>query len=877
MHSTPTSAGQFAPWIYGLGEVAPSVRRHVGGKAARLAWLISKGFDVPAGWVVPATAFDACLASLPSALRPASLLSIRSDAELGRRVSEASDRIRAYRPSGQLLAALSSLGGAHREARWAVRSSALGEDGAEHSMAGMAGTVLDVSGSELVEALAEVWASVASERWVHYARKSGQRELRMGAVLQLLVPARAAGVMFASEGDSGSVINAARGLGTSVVDGARTPDAWRLSPEGQVMEQSLTAAGDSSLGESDLHALAVLAQKLRPHAPHAWDVEFAFHEEKLWVVQARPITHRPYPEGGDARTLWSNANVGEALPGVATPLTWSVAGAFSEAGFRAAFRTLGCKVPKGLTLLGNVHGRMYLNLTGFMQVAAQVPWMDPRVLVELGGGKGGEAFTAAESRPSPLGFVVRLPLTAYRLAQQQWDVSERVRKFEAVAFSERADFDAIDWRILPDDGIARALVEAQAMLERTGTLMLSCASSALGSHLALRALLWPRFGARTDGLVQRMTAGLDTLESAAPGRELLAMVARAGRDLAAQAEISAAPPQCVRDVRTHWLRDDMTLFLDRYGDRAVREAELSTTRWREDCTPVWDVLRAALRTGELGASDVLRKSQGSAARVHAEREASLVEVRAALLPPERALLRSLVQRAQSSAQHRERTRAWVTRVLGMIRVLALEANHRLAARDPQLRGWAHPLEPVFLFEIEELLAILSGSRRDLAGTVRTRYAQYLRNTQRPEPPSTFTGAPPPGLTVPSGALVLRGLSGCPGAVRGRVRVLHRAEDMKLFEPGEVLVVHATDVGWTPLFLLAAAVVTELGGVLSHAAIVAREYGVPTVVNAEGATRVLRTGDVVLVNGDEGVVLREESDLLTNFPVSSASSIPSSLS
>lgn len=858
MQQTATrSTLALSPWLYALGDVPPSVRRHIGGKASRLSWLIAKGFDVPAGWVLPATAFDACLAALPGALRPASLLSIRSDAELGRRVSEASDRIRAYRPGGGLGAALLDLGAAYPGARWAVRSSAVGEDGASHSMAGMAGTVLEVQGSDLGAAVAEVWASVASERWVHYARKSGLRELRMGVVVQLLVPARAAGVMFANSDDNGSVINAAEGLGTSVVDGARTPDAWRLTAEGHIAERSVASPSRPALSDEDLAKLAALAARLRPHAPHAWDVEFAFDDQKLWALQARPITHRPYPEGGDARTLWSNANVGEALPGVATPLTWSVAGAFSEAGFRAAFRALGCKVPKGVPLLGNVHGRMYLNLTGFMRIAAQVPWMDPRVLVELGGGKGGEELAAGEGRPSPVGFVMRLPLTAYRLTQQQWDVAGRVRAFEERAYQERADFDAIDWRILPDDGIARALVDASAMLERTGTLMLSCASSALGAHLALRALLWPRFGARTDGLVQRITAGLDTLESAAPGRELLAIVARAGNDPSAQRDIASPPPRTAQQLSTPWLAEDLARFMARYGDRAVREAELSTTRWREDYTPVWNVLRSAMRSGETGTNDVLRKTQDSLARVHAERDASLSEVRAALLPPERALLRSLVQRAHMSAQHRERTRAWVTRVLGMIRVLALESNHRLVARDPQLKEWTHEIEPVFFFEIDELLAVLSGSRRDLAGTARTRYAQYLRNTQRPDPPSTFTGAPPPGVLVPDGALVIRGLSGCPGAVRGRVRVLHRAEDMRSFEPGEVLVVHATDVGWTPLFLLAAAVVTELGGVLSHAAIVAREYGVPTVVNAEGATRVLRTGDLVLVNGDEGLVLRED--------------------
>ena len=118
-------------------------------------------------------------------------------------------------------------------------------------------------------------------------------------------------------------------------------------------------------------------------------------------MQARPATGRGFPEGGDADTVWSNVNVGEALPGVATPFTWSVAGAFSEAGFRRAFAALGCRVPKHARLVGNVHGRFYLNLTQFMRIAAQVPFLDPRTLVELGGGWGGDELAVAGAGREP--------------------------------------------------------------------------------------------------------------------------------------------------------------------------------------------------------------------------------------------------------------------------------------------------------------------------------------------------------------------------------------------------------------------------------------------------------------------------------------------
>ena len=109
---------------------------------------------------------------------------------------------------------------------------------------------------------------------------------------------------------------------------------------------------------------------------------------------------------------------------------------------------------------------------------------------------------------------------------------------------------------------------------------------------------------------------------------------------------------------------------------------------------------------------------------------------------------------------------------------------------------------------------------------------------------------------PSGGDLMRGLAASPGVVEGRARVLVREDEMDALQPGEILVVHTTDVGWTPLFLVAAGVVTELGGPLSHAAVVAREFGVPSVVNVVGATRAIRTGDLLRVDGDHGVVALE---------------------
>jgi pyruvate,water dikinase len=232
---------------------------------------------------------------------------------------------------------------------------------------------------------------------------------------------------------------------------------------------------------------------------------------------------------------------------------------------------------------------------------------------------------------------------------------------------------------------------------------------------------------------------------------------------------------------------------------------------------------------------------------------------------EQTIVRHLIARAQRASRLRERMRTWVTRVLGMLREAALDADRRLLRRDPELDGdWRALLSTgsslasvhgVFFLTLDEVVDALVAARAEVAPLVRARRADLARDQARPDPPVTFVGTPPPVVLPPSGGDLMRGLPASAGVVQGPARVLFREEQMDELQPGEVLVVHTTDVGWTPLFLVAAGVVTELGGPLSHAAIVAREFGVPSVVNVVGATRVIRTGDVLRVDGDRGTVER----------------------
>ena len=862
--------------------------RVVGGKGARLAWLVKHGFDVPEAVVLPAEAFAHAMRELPPGCEPRALLRAAAGRAGYVRAAEARQQImQAPLPRGladELRALWREVG---PRCPWglAVRSSATCEDGALVSMAGLADSVLGVRGEdELGAAVCAVWASLASGRALAYLAAHGVRDVGMAVVIQRMVEATAAGVMFTRApagrergGPDERIINAGFGLGAPVVDGMTTPDVLRVDPRGRLVDSIIahkaramvvgeTGVREVEVPEPDHPALsrerivelAEIAARLEKLESVGWDVEFACDVHRTWVVQARPATGRGFPEGGDADTIWSNINVGEALPGVATPITWSIAGAFSEAGFHRAFSALGCRVPKNARLVGDVHGRVYLNLSQFMRIAAQVPFLDPRTLVELGGGWGGEELATQVEDVSKRGFYARLPMTASRLLREQLKLDDDVKAFEALAEKQWRAQSALDLAILPDEGMARRMRDIQGLLERTGTVMLTSASSMLGSHLALKMMLARLAPLDAERMAQSLTSGIRDVESARPGVGIMHVAALARREPEAAAAIERESTIGLDALPEGPTRRALQSFLERYGDRAVREAELSTPRWKEDARPVLRMLRAALRTDA-------RHVEGTLARAKAHADGEMAKLVPKLNVVEQTIVRHLVARAQRSARLRERMRAWVTRVLGMLREAALDADRRLLRRDPELDAdWRRLVEAgsplaavrsVFFLTVDEVVAALRASRADLVPLVRSRRAELARDQGRPDPPATFVGAPPPVVLPPWGGDVLRGLPASAGIVEGRARVLLREGEMDALLPGEILVVHTTDVGWTPLFLVAAGIVTELGGPLSHAAIVAREFGVPSVVNVVGATRAIRTGDVLRVDGDRGVVER----------------------
>ncbi|MGE0788729.1 MAG: PEP/pyruvate-binding domain-containing protein [Sandaracinaceae bacterium] len=874
-----------------IESIVPRKAAAFGGKAKNLAALARAGFPVPAAYALEASAADEFFkVALPRDERPTELLAAPMSTLSAERLDALRERARQAPIPKKIAQGLEEAFDALRAEgalAVAVRSSSTREDQEAASAAGLHRTELGVSSREaLLEAVRECWLSILTPGAMTYLRALSNRTegVGIGIVVQAMVPSEVAGAMFTVNpltGETGElIVNAAYGLGSAVMDGKVSPDTFRVdkttrwvrdrvigdkaialswSPSGGVVSEDVDPErrARACLPDDLLDALVRWGIKVEEQWGDARDIEWAIVGRTIFLLQARPVTAlarpprrrggRKAPSRERSRIVWSNANVGEALPGVATPLTWSILSEFSERGFRRAFGALGCRVPKDAELVGSFRGRIYLNMTEFVEIASQVPGIRPRMLLSLGG--GGEVDRLEREAPgvSSKGFLMRLPVTVTRYVRENAGLSARVESFEESFAAEYGRLTAIDFRVLSDSGLDRVLFRVERLLDDSGLVMLNVYGNLLATVLLLRGVLAVVSQKDAQRLERDLLSGLADVDSAAPSISIWHIAETARAEPAARALLTTRDPREIRldDLPDGPTRRALARFLTAYGYRGAREAEIAEARWSEDPSLILATIRAHLlrpKVAEAPSPAALERRQQQM------RDAAQKELERRLFGPIRVSVRHLLSLVQRFTRLRERLRANVVQVLGLYRRVALDASRRLAVREPGAGD-----DAAFMLSIEELHAFLRGDATTLVPIVRRRRLQLSRDRALPEPPDTFVGFPPvvPETPPPSDALI--GLPAMSGRVRGSARVLLDPRDAAELRAGEVLIAPYADVGWSPLFLVASAIVTDLGGPLSHAAVVARELGVPTVVNVKDGTRRVHTGDEVEVDGTTGTV------------------------
>jgi rifampicin phosphotransferase len=761
----------------------------VGGKGASLARLVRAGFNVPPGFCVTTGAYQ--------------------------------DQVV---PAAEIAAAYAGLGD---DVPVAVRSSATAEDRPGMSAAGQYDTYLNISGeAALLDAIKRCWASLGSERATEYRARRGTDDVSMAVVVQAMVPADAAGVLFTADPVSGArdrvVISANWGLGESVVAGEVTPDVAvvrggaLLSYQTGTKETMTTSSGSVRtpaarrgarvLSAEQAVTLAATGLAIEKLYGQPMDIEWALAGGEFSVLQARPITGptEAWNDSLDGDYLWSNGNVGEAVPDVMTPATWSFAEVFMP---RMMF-------PPNLGTYrgyGRIGGRFYVNVSMSMALESLVGiW--PRRFVTLLSPVLGQLPPASDiPRPRlPRRLVIRMLATVISKALTARANAKRLPSLLA-AFPGRCD-------------------ELRASIERA-------------ADAAALASLWP--GQVRPLIVEAAdaltAAGSRTTALLTVPGQLSALVGEADAALLLSGGELASLGPVIGLTRLASGEIDRDTFIREYGHRGPHELELSTPRPAED--PAW--------------IDEQLATVGDAAAMLARQVAARAVAWKRLDHAKAAKARPLVARWAPIARDREAARSEVVRTAWVARAWVRRAG--------ELTGHGDDL---FFLSLDEVAAVLRGDAAPLTALTGRRASYETYRGLPPYPPLIRGHFDPVGwaagrssagrssagsLPVESVESVVRGFPGSAGIVTGTARVLRDPSEAGQLRDGEILVTTATNVGWTPVFPRAAAIVTDVGAPLSHAAIVARELGIPAVVGCRDATTAIRAGDQLRVDGSAGTV------------------------
>jgi pyruvate,water dikinase len=868
----PTGIYTFQPGCYVLGfqEIDETQAAVVGGKGAHLGELSQiEGIRVPPGFCVTTDAFRWIMAEAPSIDDRLDRLS-RLNADDREAIRTLSAEIRRTLEgiaipddvAAAITLALARLG---EQAAYAVRSSATAEDLPTASFAGQQDTYLNVVGpAAILQHVSRCWASLFTERAVTYRLRNGfdHRKVQMAVVVQQMVFPQAAGILFTADPVTSNrkvaSIEASFGLGEALVSGLVNADLYKVrdgeivakavatkrlaihaSPAGGTEEQAIEATQQQqpALTDAQVVRLAQLGRRIEAHFGRPQDIEWCLVDDCFDIVQSRPITTLfPIPAAGDrANHVYVSVGHQQMMTDPMKPLGLSI---------------------KQLVALPAMHeagGRLFVDVarrlaspTSRAAVLAALGKSDPLIgdalqtILDRGDfipslpdeGPGGPPPGAA---PPPIETDPTIP--AELIGRSEASIAVLKRNIRTKSGSALLDF------ILADiQELRRILFDPRSHQVFMGAID---ASGWLNEKLQ-------------EWLGEKNAA--DTLTQSVPHN----VTSEMGLALLDVADVIRPHPDVVaflQHVEDDDFLDDMTklaggpeareaigTFLDKYGMRCVGEIDITRPRWSERPTTLVPVILGNIKNFEQGAGE-RRFEQGRTEALKKEQE--LLERLRALPGGERKAdeAKRMIDRVRTFMGYREYPKYGMVSRYFVYKQALLEEAERLVQADVLAEK-----EDIFYLTFQELHDVVRTNAVDDQLISQRKHA--FKSYQALTPPRVLTseGEVVAGSyrrdDLPTGALIGLPVSG--GTIEGRARVILDVAEAR-FEPGDILVTTYTDPSWTPLFVAIKGLVTEVGGLMTHGAVIAREYGLPAVVGVEHATRLIRDGQRIRVHGTGGYV------------------------
>lgn len=850
----------------------------VGGKAQGLHRLIESGFPVPQGLCVTTEAYTQTLRragfqdqdewhriiGLLEADRIPALADCRTRINQVEISQLTTDCVTAVHALGQ-----------PPERRWAVRSSATAEDAAHASSAGLYRTHLGLALDGLEQAIKDLWASLWEIQVLSYLTQQNQEVTpKMAVVIQPMIDAQAAGVAYSihpvTRRRSQVMINAVPGFAAPLVDGTVTPDQYVVEAPSdgkpfQIRTRLITRKTEcvlvsntgirrtsldedtqrrSSLTDTQILSLTHTAKDIERTMGQPTDIEWAFDTQQLWIVQARPITAiQQTADLTNDDCEWSRTNFKETLPELPSLLSLLFLEQFMDRYILKHYRRFGCRIPDGLTSVRVLRGRPYLNVTLFHMLVAQLGG-DPSLNAEQMGGE------PLQSPPQ----IDRLGgMAALRAAWLMLREMRRVERIGPQVFTEMkalaVTYGRESVRNLSPEELILELDKLGPWLEsREVTFGIA---GGVGQCLQVFSKLLPNWlGPDWRILLNAALQGQGTVISAQQILRLAELADIAKGESLTRTVLTSASWNPTTFRATLAGTEFLCIFdkyLDDYGHRGVGESDVMSPRLADNPESILSILRAQV-ISNAPSHDTVRLRQDN------KQTSALAEIRQRMgwRLDRWAIFLWWYRRLCRFFSLREANRHHLMHYSMAFRTLLIRLGELLVER-----GQLQQVDDIFFLTIADRVDLLTKNTQDWSAVINARRSERAHNAtfEVPDTIRDWTAASQQTVTRDhsGGNDVISGMPISIGIVTGPVRLVRSAADWSKVRPGEILVVPVIDPGLAPLFGLAAGLIAEMGGTLSHGAIIAREYGLPTIANVEAAMVRLSDGVSVTIDAGSGTI------------------------